>query len=132
MTRTKESGTSNPFDFGNGTTVPKPLVSFIVLHETKNNMLNKSTTHLQRDTNPDTTANLRKRVLLANASKTLDTIKTSSFDKSASTLYGVCQHGRRRKPCFNFLFIVHRHIQLDVINLALCISSTFIYKLGFS
>ena len=88
----------------------------------------QSTTHLH----PDTIQSLRKTVLLADVSKTLDTIKTIPFDKSASTLHGVCQNGGRRKPCFNFLFIVQRHIQLDVINLAMCISSTFIYKFSLS
>ena len=43
---------------------------------------------------------------------------------------GYCQNAGWRKPCFNLLFIVHLHIQLDLIYLAMCISSSFLSLLS--
>ena len=78
---------------------------------------------------------LQKNLPCANARATLyGWTQTHIIDDSgdrANVQHWYLQKLGGRKPCFNFCFSIWLHIGQDVINLAMCKSSTFIYKFSF-
>ena len=83
------------------------------------------------------TSHLHKRLPCSNASRmhpaSVETYcQFKSPRRRANIQHGYCQNAGWRKPCFNFCNSAGRHIQLDLIYLAMCISSSFLSLLSSS
>ena len=61
----------------------------------------------------------------------MDTVRELT-KKGMQLTWGLPKWGADGSCVSTFCFIIWLHIQLDVINLAMCKLSTFIYKLSFS
>jgi len=94
--------------------------------------------HICKAHKPDTQKpTLQKSLPCANASGThpasVDTyFQFKSPRRRANIQHWYCQNADWRKPCFNFCNSVGLHIQLDLIYLAMCISSSFLSLLSSS
>jgi len=88
---------------------------------------------LQGTQSHPTKANLAKELAFPHTGHTLPFVATQTDRVEARTPYmGFAKMGAAGSRVSTFCYSIWLHIQINVINLAMCISSTFIYKFSFS